>query len=78
MNDKQVQDLVRGLFMNQMLFRIMDNSKVRRHRVQQSQEVQKMPLVFDVISSAVILFWVVLLGGTLLMILGGLLITIFE
>ena len=78
MNDRQVQDLIRGLFMNQMLFRIMDNSKVRRHRVQQSQEVQKMPLVFDIISGAVILFWVVLLGGTLLMALGGLLITIFE
>ena len=78
MNDKQVQDLVRGLFMNQMLFRIMDSAKVRRHRVQQGQEVQKMPLVFDIISGAVILFWVVLLGGTLLMVLGGLLITIFE
>lgn len=78
MNDKQVQDLLRGLFMNQMIFRIMDSAKVRRCRVQQGQQVQKMPLVFDIISGAVILFWVVLLGGTLLMALGGLLITIFE
>lgn len=78
MNDKQVQDLVRGLFMNQMIFRIMDSAKVRRCRIQQGREVQKMPLIFDIISGAVILFWVVLLGGTLLMALGGLLITIFE
>lgn len=78
MNDKQVQDLIRGLFMNQMIFRIMDNAKVRRCRIQQGQEVQKMPLIFDIISGAVILFWSVLLGGTLLMALGGLLLTIFE
>ncbi len=78
MNDKQVQDLIRGLFMNAMIFRIMDNAKVRRGRIQQNQEVQKMPLIFDIISGAVILFWVVLLGGTLLMALGGLLLTIFE
>lgn len=78
MNDKQVHDLVRGLFMNQMIFRIMDSAKVRRCRVQQGQQVQKMPLVFDIISGAVILFWVVLLGGTLLMALSGLLLTIFE
>lgn len=78
MNDKQVQDLIRGLFMNQMIFRIMDSAKVRRCRIQQGQQVQKMPLIFDIIGGAVILFWAVLLGGTLLMALGGLLITIFE
>ena len=78
MNDKQVQDLIRGLFMNQMIFRIMDSAKVRRCRVQRGQQVQKMPLIFDIIGGAVILFWAVLLGGTLLMALGGLLLTIFE
>ena len=78
MNDKQVQDLVRGLFMNAMIFRIMDNAKVRRGRIQQNQEVQKMPLILDIIGGVVLLFWGVLLGGTLLMALSGLLLTIFE
>lgn len=78
MNDKQVQDLVRGLFMNAMIFRIMDNAKVRRGRIQQNQEVQKMPLMFDIIGGAVILFWVVLLGGTLLLSLIGLVMSAFN
>ena len=75
MNDKQVQDLIRGLFMNAMIFRIMDNAKVRRCRIQQ---VQKMPLIFDIISGAVILFWSVLLGGTLLLSLIGLVMSAFN
>ena len=78
MNDKQVQDLIRGLFMNAMIFRIMDNAKVRRGRIQQNQEVQKMPLMFDIIGGAVILFWVVLLGGTLLLSLIGLVMSAFN
>ena len=78
MNDKQVQDLIRGLFMNQMIFRIMDSAKVRRCRVQQGQQVQKMPLIFDIISGAVILFWSVLLGGTLLLSLIGLVMSAFN
>ena len=78
MNDKQVQDLIRGQFMNAMIFRIMDNAKVRRGRIQQNQEVQKMPLMFDIIGVAVILFWVVLLGGTLLLSLIGLVMSAFN
>jgi len=78
MNDKQVQDLIRGQFMNAMIFRIMDNAKVRRGRIQQNQEVQKMPLMFDIIGGAVILFWVVLLGGTLLLSLIGLVMSAFN
>lgn len=81
MNDKQVQDLIRGQFMNQMIFRIMDNARANRGKVQQSQGVQyvhKVPLIVDIVCGAVILFWSVLLGGTLLMALSGLLLTIFE
>ena len=78
MNDKQVQDLIRGLFMNQMIFRIMDNAKVRRCRIQQGQQVQKMPLILDIIGGAVILFWAVLLGGTLLLSLIGLVMSAFN
>lgn len=75
MNDKQVQDLIRGQFMNAMIFRIMDNAKVRRCRIQQ---VQKMPLILDIIGGAVILFWSVLLGGTLLLSLIGLVMSAFN
>ena len=78
MNDKQVQDLIRGLFMNQMIFRIMDNAKVRRCRIQQGQQVQKMPLILDIIGCAVLLFWAVLLGGTLLLSLIGLVMSAFN
>lgn len=78
MNDKQVQDLIRGQFMNQMIFRIMDNAKARRGRVQQGQDVQKVPLIVDVVGICFILFWTVLLGGTLLLSLVGLFMLIFN
>lgn len=78
MNDKQVQDLIRGQFMNQMIFRIMDNAKARRGMIQQGQPVQKMPLIVDIVCSAVILFWVVLLGGTLLLSILGLIMLVFN
>ena len=81
MNDKQVQDLIRGQFMNQMIFRIMDNAKARRCRVQQGQEVQsvhKVPLIVDVVCGAVVLFWVVVLGGTLLLSILGLIMLVFQ
>ena len=82
MNDKQVLDLIRGQFMNQMIFRIMDNAKARRCRAdQQGQEVQsvhKVPLIVDVVCGAVILFWVVVLGGTLLLSILGLIMLAFN
>lgn len=74
MNDKQVQDLIRGQFMNQMIFRIMDNAKASRVQGQQI----KTPLIFDIIGGAVFLFWAVVLGGTLLLCLGGLILAIFD
>ena len=80
MNDKQVLDLIRGQFMNQMIFRIMDNAKARRCRVQQGQQVQcvhQVPLIVDVVCAAVILFWVVVLGGTLLLSILGLIMLVF-
>lgn len=81
MNDKQVQDLIRGQFMNQMIFRIMDNAKARRCRVQQGQQVQyvhQVPLIVDIVCGAVILFWIVVLGGTLLLSLLGLIMLVFN
>ena len=81
MNDKQVQDLIRGQFMNQMIFRIMDNAKARRCRVQQGQQVQhvhQVPLIADIVCGAVVLFWVVVLGGTLLLSLLGLFMLVFN
>jgi len=79
MNDRQVQDLIRGQFMNAMIFRIMDNARANRCRVnQQGQEVHKVPLIVDIVCGAVILFWVVLLGGTLLLSLLGLIMLVFN
>lgn len=78
MNDKQVQDLIRGQFMNQMIFRIMDNAKARRCRVQQGQEVQKMPIIIDIIGVCFLLFWIILLGGTMLLSLMGLFMLVFN
>ena len=81
MNDKQVQDLIRGQFMNQMIFRIMDNARANRSRVQQGQQVQcvhQVPLIVDIVCGAVILFWVVVLGGTLLLSILGLIMLVFN
>lgn len=81
MNDKQVQDLIRGQFMNQMIFRIMDNAKARRCRVQQGQQVQyvhQVPLIVDIVCGAVVFFWVVVLGGTLLLSILGLIMLAFN
>lgn len=81
MNDKQVQDLIRGQFVNQMIFRIMDNARANRGKVQQGQGVQyvhKVPLIVDIVCGAVILFWAVLLGGTLLLSLIGLVMSAFN
>lgn len=78
MNDKQVQDLIRGQFMNQMIFRIMDNARTSRGQLQDGQEVQRMPLIFDIIGGVVLLFWLVLLGGTMLLSLLGLIMIVFH
>lgn len=81
MNDKQVQDLIRGQFMNQMIFRIMDNARANRGKVQQGQGVQyvhKVPLIIDIVCGAVVLFWVVVLGGTLLLSILGLIMLVFN
>mgnify|MGYP007101831493 CR=1 FL=1 len=82
MNDRQVQDLIRGQFMNAMIFRIMDNAKAHRYRAyQQGQEVQyvhQVPLIVDIVCGAVVLFWVVVLGGTLLLSILGLIMLVFN
>jgi len=81
MNDRQVQDLIRGQFMNQMIFRIMDNARENRCRVQQGQQVQyvhQVPLIVDIVCSAVVLFWVMVLGGTLLLSILGLIMLVFN
>ena len=82
MNDRQVQDLIRGLFLNQMVFRIIDNARATRYRnYQQGQEVQyvhQVPLIVDIVCGAVVLFWVVVLGGTLLLSILGLIMLVFQ
>ena len=82
MNDRQVQDLIRGQFVNQMIFRIMDNARATRCRnYQQGQEVQyvhQVPLIVDIVCGAVVLFWVAVLGGTLLLSLLGLFMLVFN
>ena len=81
MNDRQVQDLIRGHFLNLMILR-MDNARATRCRnYQQGQEVQsvhKVPLIVDIVCGAVVLFWVVVLGGTLLLSLLGLIMLVFN
>lgn len=81
MNDRQVQDIIRGMFVNQMVFRIMDSAKAHRGKVQQGQEVQyvhQVPLIVDIVCGAVVLFWVVVLGGTLLLSILGLIMLVFQ
>lgn len=82
MNDRQVQDLIRGQFMNQMIFRIMDNARVNRCRnYQQGQEVQyvhQVPLIVDIVCGAVVLFWVTVLVSTLLLSILGLIMLVFN
>lgn len=78
MNDRQVQDLIRGMFVNQMVFRIMDSAKAHRGNVQQGQEVQKMPIIIDIIGVCFLLFWIILLGGTMLLSLMGLFMLVFN
>ena len=82
MNDRQVQDLIRGLFLNQMIFRIMNNARATRCRnYQQGQQVQcvhKVPLIVDVVCALIITFYVILLGGTMLLSLLGLFMLVFN
>ena len=74
MNDRQVQDLIRGQFMNQMIFRIMDNAKASRN---QGKEI-KMPLFVDIICSIFVLLMGSIFIGTILLCLLGLLLAIFD
>ena len=82
MNDRQVQDLIRGHFLNLMILRIMNNARATRCRnYQQGQEVQyvhQVPLIVDIVCGAVVLFWVVVLGGTLLLSILGLIMLVFN
>ncbi len=81
MNDKQVQDLIRGQFMNAMILRIIDGARANRGRVQQGQGVQyvhKVPLIVDVVCALIITFCIILLGGTMLLSLLGLFMLVFN
>jgi hypothetical protein len=81
MNDKQVQDLIRGQFMNAVLLNMWTYARANRCRVQQGQEVQyvhKVPLIIDITTSAIILFWLILLGGTMILSILGLIMIVFQ
>ena len=76
------QSLANKYFMVNMMFRIMNNARANRCRnYQQGQQVQcvhHVPLIVDIVCGAVILFWVVVLGGTLLLSLLGLIMLVFN
>ena len=75
------QSLANKYFMANMIFRIMDNARANRGRVQQGQEVQyvhQVPLIVDIVCGAVVLFWVAVLGGTLLLSILGLIMLVFQ
>jgi hypothetical protein len=81
MNDRQVQDLIRGQFMNAIILRIIDGARANRGRVQQGQGVQyvhKVPLIVDIVCGAVVLFWVTVLVGTLSLSILGLIMLVFQ
>jgi len=80
-NDKQVQDLIRGQFMNAVLLNMWTYARANRCRVQQGQEVQsvhKVPLIIDVVCALIITFYIILLGGTMLLSLLGLFMLVFN
>lgn len=76
------QSLANKYFMVNMMFRIMNNARANRCRnYQQGQQVQyvhQVPLIVDIVCGAVILFWVVVLGGTLLLSILGLIMLVFQ
>ena len=79
MNDKQVQDLIRGQFMNAVLLNMWTYARASRGRVQQQgQQVREMPLILDIICGLILLGWTIILCGTLLLSLLGLFMLIFH
>ena len=81
MNDNQVQNLIRGQFMNQMIFRIIDNARANRGRFQQQgQQVQciKVPLIADIVGGAIILFYIALLIFVMILSVLGLIMIVFN
>ena len=75
------QSLVNKYFIANVILKHISNTRVSRYRVQQGQGVQyvhKVPLIVDIICAAVVLFWVVLLGGTLLLSILGLIMLVFN
>ena len=81
MNDNQVQNLIRGQFMNQMIFRIIDNARANRGRFQQQgQQVQciKVTLIADIVGGAIILFYIALLIFVMILSVLGLIMIVFN
>lgn len=72
------QNLVNKYFIANVILKHIGNTRVSRYRVQTGQAVHKVPLIVDVACAAIILFWVVLLGGTILLSLLGLFMLVFN
>lgn len=76
------QSLANKYFMVNMIFRIMNNARANRCRnYQQGQEVQcvhQVPLIVDIVCGAVVLFWAVVLVGTLSLSILGLIMLVFQ
>ena len=80
MNDKQVQDLIRGQFLNAMIFRIINGARNRGRVQQHGQQVQciKVPLIADIVGGAIILFYIVLLIFVMMLSVLGLIMIVFN
>lgn len=74
------QSLANKYFVANVILRHIGNTNVNR-RVQQGRGVQyvhKVPLIIDITTSAIILFWLILLLGVLLLSLLGLIMLVFN
>lgn len=72
------QSLVNKYFIANVILKHIGNTKVNRCNVHTGQAVQKIPLIVDVVCASIMLFWIVLLGGTFLLSLLGLIMIIFH
>ncbi len=72
------QSLVNKYFIANVILKHIGNTRVNRCTgQQQGQAVHIVPLIFDITCSCIILFWVLLLGGTFLLSLFGLFLLVF-
>lgn len=75
------QSLVNKYFIANVILKHIGNTRANRYNVQQGQGVQyvhKVPLIVDIVCAAIILSWLILLLGTFLLSLLGLIMLVFN